>query len=147
MITITILSILLVVTLCILTYYSYTNKFVKLLALPLLLSLFFTSYNHYLSEMGKPFPFPLPEEAEYVFHKITSEDTILVWLSDEESGDRLYVIPYTREAAKELQEAKEKGEEGIPQQITSTQQPSGEYTVNTEDSRRGIGQTILLKDE
>jgi len=103
-----------------LTYTSNTSKLIKLAILPLFLFSTDAGYSYFLDEVGKPAQRDLPETAEYVFHRITSEDTIIVWLREEEGFDRLYVIPYSREAAKELEEAKEKSEEGTGQNISTT---------------------------
>ena len=108
-----------------LTYTSRLSKLLKLAILPLFLFSTFTGYTYFLDEVGKPANRELPEVAQYVFHRITSEDTIIVWLKEEEGFDRLYVIPYSREAAKELEEAKEKSEAGQSQDIVKVDEEAG----------------------
>jgi len=103
-----------------LTYTSSISKFIKLAILPLFLFSTATGYSYFMDEVGKPAQRDLPETAEYVFHRITPEDTIIVWLREEGGFDRLYIIPYSREAAKELEEAKEKSEGGTGQNISTT---------------------------
>ena len=94
-------------------YLAYTSRFpayLKLMMLPLAGVIVLSSLAIYYESLGKPNPYGMPERSEYIHHRITNDDTIVVWLLTEEKGDRLYVIPYTRESAQELEEAKEQKE-------------------------------------
>lgn len=103
-----------------LAYASYLNGFLKLIALPIALAITVSSIKLYYESLGKPNSFGLPEKAEYIAHRITNQDEIVVWLITEKQGDRLYIIPYNRENAKKLQEAEEaKGKGGAESNETS----------------------------
>ena len=116
-----------------LTYTSKLKSYIKLGILPIFILTTTMGYTYFLEEVGKPAARALPAEADYVFHRVTSDDTIIVWLTDV-GGDRLYVIPYSREAAKELEEAKKRAEEGISQSIKTNDNPRGQQTLSTSDS-------------
>ena len=116
-----------------LTYTSKLKSYIKLGILPIFILSTMTGYAYFLEEVGKPADRSLPAEATYVFHRVTAEDTIIVWLTDV-GDDRLYVIPYSREAAKELEEAKQKSEAGNAQSIKTNDNPRGQQTLSTSDS-------------
>lgn len=118
---------------CYLAYVSRLRAPIKLLILPAFMVGVVLGYLHFLEEVGKPASIPLPDEAFYVAHRITNEDTIIIWLLTEED-ERLYVIPYTREAAKELEEARQGKEGGRDQSVTSETTQSGERSVKTGDA-------------
>jgi hypothetical protein len=115
---------------CFLAYVSRVRALVKLLVLPAFMVGVTLGYWYFLEEIGKPANIPLPEESEYVAHRITNEDTIIVWLLFE-GEDRLYVIPYTRAAAKALEDARQGEEEGTEQSIFSADTPTGESAVTS----------------
>ena len=116
-----------------LAYTSRLKSYIKLGILPVFILTTMTGYAYFLEEVGKPADRTLPAEANYVFHRVTSEDTIIIWLVDA-GEDRLFVIPYTREAAKELEEAKKKSEAGNAQAIESTNKPKGQQTLASKDT-------------
>ena len=116
---------------CYLAYVSRLRTSAKLLILPTFMIAVVVGYMYFLEEIGKPASIPLPEEAAYVAHRITNEDTIIVWLMTEED-ERLYVIPYTREAAKELEEAREGSQEGKGQSITVEEGQNGEQSIKSD---------------
>ncbi|MHA2065155.1 MAG: hypothetical protein ACXABY_12335 [Candidatus Thorarchaeota archaeon] len=118
---------------CVLAYVSALRSTLKLAILPVFLVSVVLGYDYYLDEIGKPAPIELPPEANYVAHRVTKDETILVWLTTEE-GDRLYVIPYSREAAKELEEAKDKAEEGQKQSIKAEKEDGGGQALTTGDA-------------
>ena len=118
---------------CYLAYVSRLRAPIKLLILPAFMVGVVLGYLHFLEEVGKPANIPIPEKALYVAHRITNEDTIIIWLLTEED-ERLYVIPYTRDAAKELEEAREGKENGRDQGVTSETTESGEQSVRTGDA-------------
>jgi hypothetical protein len=99
-----------------LTYTSETYRIIKLIALPVFLIASLVSYIFYLEDRGNPSVGYIPENSQYVFHRVTNEETIVIWITTEK-GDRLYVIPYSRESAKELEGAREKSEEGELQRV------------------------------
>ena len=116
---------------CYLAYVSRLRASAKLLILPTFMIAVVVGYMYFLEEIGKPASIPLPEEAVYVAHRITNEDTIIVWLMTEED-ERLYVIPYTREAAKELEDAREGSQEGKSQSITAEEGQNGEQSIKSD---------------
>lgn len=115
---------------CCLAYVSKLRAPVKLLILPAFMVAVVVGYSYFLEEIGKPASIPLPEESQYVAHRITHEDTIIVWLIAE-GDERLYVIPYSREAAKELEEARKKTQEGKGQSVTTKDGADGHQSIKT----------------
>lgn len=87
-------------------YTSSMHKSIKMLSLPLFLLLASMVGWTYYDNLGAPIQREVPEKFEYVAHKVTGTEFIHVYLYTKERGDRLYVIPYTRDAAKELAKAK-----------------------------------------
>ena len=79
-----------------LTYTSKLKSYVKLGILPIFILTTMTGYTYFLEEVGKPADRALPAEANYVFHRVTAEDTIIVWLTDA-GDDRLYVKPKSKD--------------------------------------------------
>lgn len=114
---------------CYLAYVSGLRTSMKLSILPVFLVGVVIGYLYFLEEVGKPAAIPLPEKSLYVAHRITKEDTIIVWLRTDE--DRLYIIPYTREAAKELEIAREGLENGDEQQVEVREDTDGGETLST----------------
>ena len=114
---------------CALAYVSKLKATVKLTILPLFMVGVVVGYLYFLEEIGKPAAIPLPEKSLYVAHRVTNEDTIIVWLRTDE--DRLYVIPYTRESAKELEAAREGVENGEEQQVTVQEDTDGGEKIST----------------
>lgn len=92
-------------------YYSNMMYLIKAASLPMLLLFSGAVTVHYVDNLGAPIKRPIPLEFEYIHHKIAGE-SILVWIYTEERGERLYEIPYDRETAKAMEEAKEGTEEG-----------------------------------
>lgn len=118
---------------CALAYVSTLRSVIKLVILPVFLVTVALGYDHYLREIGKPAAIALPAEAHYVAHRVTNDDTILVWLRTSE-GDRLYIIPYSRDAAKELEQAKGKAEEGKEQSVKTEITKGGGQALTTGDA-------------
>lgn len=138
MITIGAVSLFLLVLISVLVYTSNLKVLVKLSTLPLLLVMSLLAYGFFLEEVGKPFDHVLPKESTYVFHRVTSEDTIVVWLREDGDNERLYVIPYTREDAKTLEEAKSKSEEGQEQTVRAG-------SVEGNDEKEGEGGQLSIE--
>ena len=118
---------------CLLAYVSDLKSVLKLTILPTFLVAVAVGHNFFLEEIGKPAAVELPEKSNYVAHRITNEDTILVWLRTEDT-DRLYVIPYTRASAKELEEAQSKSEEGLEQGVETDVSDNGDVSLVTGDA-------------
>jgi len=116
--TVILLAILLCVFFAILAYYSKAPFFIKLLTLPALsMFLIFTIYLMII-KAGAPIN-KIPEgEWIYVHHTVeldNEENKVLYLWSDQEIGNRLYVMPYNRETAKKLEMAKMKMKYGFSQ--------------------------------
>lgn len=118
---------------CYLAYVSKLRALLKLLILPTFMVSVIVGYSYFLEEVGKPANLALPEEALYVAHRITNEDTIILWLLTEDS-ERLYVIPYSREAAKELEEARQGAEGGRGQSVSAEDGANGEQSIKSGDA-------------
>ena len=112
-----------------LVFYSSLSKFIKATALTATVLLGIVTQNHYTSQLGKPILMHPPAEFLYVHH-VAEGDNILLWTWEESKGNRLYSFPYDQETAKKLEEAKEKGKGGEPQE--------GNFTPN-EDTRKAPG--------
>ena len=73
----------------------------------------YTAYDR----MGAPIERMPVGEFEYVHHSVSSTgEFIYIWVYTDDRGNRLHAVPYNRETAKELNQAKkqeEKGEEMI----------------------------------
>lgn len=104
-------------------YTSSMHKLIKLLALPLFLALSGLVGWNYHDNLGAPIAREIPEKFDYVAHKVTGDEYIHVYIYTKERGDRLYIIPYTRDAARELAKAKEMAEQGMP--VEGTNKPKG----------------------
>lgn len=112
-----------------LIFYSSLSKFIKATALTATVLLGIATQDHYTSQLGKPIPMHPPAEFLYVHH-VAEGDNILLWTWEEGKGNRLYSFIYDQETAKKLEEAKEKGEGGEPQE--------GNFVPRT-DSRKSPG--------
>lgn len=90
-----------------LIYYSNASFGLKLIALPTQLAFFiFISYQLILLA-GAPINQEPNGKFSYIHHEITDQgNTILLWMYQQERGHRLYKMPYDREKAKKLTEAK-----------------------------------------
>ena len=111
-------GLILLVLVSFLCYYSRILFVAKLITLPVFFIFSGLVTYHYLDNLGKPIERPLPETFGYQHHRYVGEETIYVWLTTEEKGDLLYAIPYSRETAKALEEAKEERDEGGNPQMT-----------------------------
>ena len=100
-----------------LLYYSSVHWLIKLVSLPVTLvftaTMVYTAYDR----MGAPIERMPVGEFEYVHHIVSSTgEFIYIWVYTDDRGNRLHAVPYNRETAKELNQAKkqeEKGEEMI----------------------------------
>ena len=121
------LAVLLCIFFAILAYYSKAPFFIKLITLPTLsIFLIFTIYLMII-KAGAPIAKIPDGEWLYVHHKVeldNKENKMLYIWSNQEIGNRLYVMPYNRETAKKLEIAKMKMEAGFSQM--------GEFKMNGE---------------
>lgn len=112
-----------------LVFYSSLNKFVKALALTAMLLLGLNTQSYYISQLGKPIDaFPVGDFV-YVHHE-PQDDFIYLWVWTEDDGNKLHVIPYSAETAKELQKGKEKAADGTTQE--------GEFTESGNKHSPGL---------
>ena len=111
---------ILLILVCVLTYTSKVYQIVKFTVLPTLLVLSVFTVIHYLDNLGSPLDRPVPDEFAYKAHLIEG-DFIYVWTHTEEKGHKLYVVPYDREKAKELEEAKDMQENGGSPYVTKSE--------------------------
>jgi hypothetical protein len=124
---ITISGLLVCCTVAYLLYYSSVHWLVKLIALPVTLvftaTMVYTAYDR----MGAPIKNKPVGEFEYVHHVVSQDGRfIYVWVYTDERGNRLHAIPYDRQTAKELNQAKKQEEKG--------EQMVGEFKIEEESS-------------
>ena len=131
-------GIILLLLICSLVYTSRLFFVVKLLCFPVFLGLSYMVYDHYTYYLGAPVEKDLPDEFAYRHHMLETE-TILVWIK-EDRGERLYLIPYDRELAKKLEEAKEMQEQGGNPSVTATDDVDGQRGWQIEDANPEAGE-------
>jgi hypothetical protein len=132
--TMSIVTALVILGVSALTYTSRIHLAFKLATLPLTIVLATLGGVYYLDNLGAPLAKPLPSEFKYQAHVIDG-DTLFVWISTEERGERLHTIPYERETAKALEEAKEEKEEGKEALVT-------EEETNAQDNGGSRGWSV-----
>ena len=91
-------------------------------------------YKPFVDSLGFPVFSSTDSKQEFITY-LTSADQewIYLWIMDTDSSEpRAYKIPYTKEAEKELAEAKEKVEEGVQQGIEIPPPPPGVSDTNIE---------------
>ena len=113
------------VTTLLMAYYSYRSSlpnFVKLLSLPLIIVYFGVAGYLYNDALGAPIKKGLALEFRYLHHTIKG-DCLLIWAYTDERGNRLYKLPYNRETAKALEEAKKKQQEGAEITLKGDKEP------------------------
>lgn len=120
MILIYISYLLLIAFVVFLVFYSNISSIIKASTLTVAVLLGVFVQSHYIKQLGSPVEGYPDYEFVYIHH-LSTGDEIKLWVWDEGRGDRLYVIPYSQEVAEELEEAKEKSEEGIAQSGTFTE--------------------------
>ena len=98
-----------------LIFYSRLSKLIKATALTATVLLGVVTQEHYTSHLGKPIKKYPAGEFVYIHH-VSVGDAITLWVWTEERGHRLYSFPYNQDTAQKLEEAKEKDEEGTPQE-------------------------------
>ena len=99
-----------------LVYNSRAHWFAKLLALPLVLALTTTMVYTALDRMGAPIEAQPIGKFKYLHHALSADGgEIFIWIYTQERGHRLHVVPYSRETAKALNEAKQKANDGKQQ--------------------------------
>ena len=117
----------------VLCYTSAAHKAIKAVAIVGVVALGLGLEGHYRASLGKPIEDYPPKGFIYVHHEVQGED-IAIWVWIEETGNRLYTIPYTQETAEELAEAQKKG---TPME--------GEFIIQEGDSRQ-TPQSLIMDD-
>jgi len=100
-----------------LCYLAYTSNILRVIKGVLLTFLVLTgalAFDYYKDRLGAPIE-GYPPEFIYVHHRIIG-DNIELWVDFEDGDSRVYIFPYSQEAAEELQEAQEQTEQGNPQE-------------------------------
>jgi hypothetical protein len=146
---ITISGLLVCCTVAYLLYYSSVHWLIKLVSLPITLvftaTMVYTAYDR----MGAPIERMPVGEFEYVHHSVSSAgDFIYIWVYTDERGNRLHAVPYDRETAKELNQAKkqeEKGEEMVGE--FSMEEESSESSKRERQQLRVSPDTIKIDNE
>lgn len=117
-----ILSILVAFT----VYSSRAHKALKGITLVTLVVLGVFLYDEYKERLGAPIDVLPTYEFTYIHH-VANTEFITLWAWDKEHGHRLYKFPYSQDAAKELEQAKQKTANGNPQ--TGQFKTSGDTTT------------------
>lgn len=112
-----------------LVYYSSLGRTFKASALTLAVLLGVFAQSHYIKQLGSPIH-EYPADGFVYVHHTAEGDFIKLWVWLEDRGDRLYIIPYTQETVKALEEAKEETAIGNPQ--------SGEFEGEGERQEPGL---------
>jgi hypothetical protein len=97
-----------------LIFYSSMGGVIKASALTLAVLLGVFVQGHYIKQLGSPIDGYPDYEFVYVHH-IAEGNEIKLWVWSKETGDKLYVLPYSQEIAEELEKAKSKAEGGAMQ--------------------------------
>lgn len=119
-----------------LIFYSPLNKAIKTIALTVLILLGLTTQEHYIDQLGRPIE--LHPDGSFVYvHHVVQGDNIFLWVWTENNGNRIHSIPYTQETAKELQDGKEKAENGVEQEGEFIDSHNGEAPGLVVDDWRG----------
>lgn len=124
------------ILLSVLVYQSRTNREIKIVFLSAILVSGAAALDFYKERLGAPIE-GLPTKFLYVHHESTAEN-IYVWGSVEGVGNRLYVIPFSKEVAEKLEEAEEKSDGGQPQEATTSSAGGQRHAIGIElDNWRG----------
>jgi hypothetical protein len=98
-----------------LTYYSNAPVWLKLVIFPILLIALILGKTIFTDGLGAPIDAIPESDFQYIHHAAgQGGETIFVWIHTKERGNRLHVIPYSREVMEELEKAK-RGVESEPQ--------------------------------
>jgi len=93
-------------------YGSKVDLSTKILIFPFLVVCIYCGVDLYKQNLGTPQTKYPTSEFVYVYHKFSADGRwIYIWIDDEESGDKLYKVPYTRRMAEDIGEAASATEE------------------------------------
>ena len=110
---IAIAAVLLTCLLAFAVYNSAMHFMFKAAVFPLLIVVSLLGWRLYVDRLGAPIDGPPKNGFTYVFHTAgNGGEVIFLWVKTREIGQRLHVLPYSRELMKELEEAKKEGTEG-----------------------------------
>lgn len=107
---------LFIIALCASFYYSKINNIFKLLCFLLLTAVGVISYETYKNHLGVPIVGYPQYEFLYIHHIYDTNDNITLWVVNAENlrEHRLHMFPYSREVAKQLEQAQQETENGNP---------------------------------
>lgn len=110
------LAVFLCIFLAFLIYYSNASFILKLIGLPATIIFLISLVYLLIIKAGAPIENFPKGEWNYIHHQIMDGgENIYIWAHYIDKGNRLYKIKYDREAAKKLQQAKNKSQSGVPQ--------------------------------
>jgi energy-coupling factor transporter transmembrane protein EcfT len=102
-----ILLLTLLITFCMLIYYSKIHWIVKIFSFTLVLFLGIACFTFYQQKLGSPIKGYPTDDFLYVHHQITNNKEIILWAFYIDKVDhKLYIFPYDRELAKKLESAR-----------------------------------------
>lgn len=101
---------LVLLSLCFLLYKSRAALAIKASAVALCFVFGLFAYKHYVEVLGAPIVGMPVGEFEYLHHRVGGDSMIYLWVYSPDDGDRLYVFPYDRDTAKELEQASGRAE-------------------------------------
>jgi hypothetical protein len=106
------------ITVAFLVYWSNAHWSIKVSVLVALLLTGVMAYENYVNSLGTPILAKPDGQVGYVYHIIGGDPAVItLWAFDTEFRHKLYQYPFTREDAKQLEEAKNRSEQGPPQQL------------------------------
>jgi len=127
MVILLVFTIFFTILLAFMIYTSDAHWTIKALALAVFLVFDVIAFENYREMLGAPIQARPDGEFAYVWHTITEEPEIVVWLFDRERGYRLYQYEYTRDDAEELEKMRQRAAEGNgDQQFLRYSDPAGE---------------------
>lgn len=141
MYTITIIGIISAILLAFLVYWSKAHWIIKSLVLIGLLIKGMLAFVFYQHMLGAPILGYPSYEFQYVHHIVTADEEIILWVYDIEKEHRLYLMPYDRESAIELEKARQGTENGIPMVGEFETDVTGDTSISLEVGDLINGQT------
>ncbi len=118
----------------ILSYKSYANVLIKLIVLPLVISVSILMIIYFMGIRGTPIK-GYPEDGfVYVHHEIEQGgEEITLWIKDVRYQNKMFTFPYNRDILKKLNEMKEEKEE------SNQEGPAGEFIIpNGNEQKRQL---------
>ena len=149
--TIAISAVILCTMIAILVYHAKIDFILKLSVLPFAIFFLVVCAIWITDNIGAPIAGTPKNEFEYIHHELNGTKEIYIWVFEKKRGSRVYVIPYDRERAKELEKGKTKKNEGMSIKGKILQLGrGGEFKIELEatlpNSGRGPVKDVQIED-